>query len=324
MRVDHDAGDPGADELGGAPTRRAEDGTPVPLSRGQVFASGLALASVLVGAALVVLGVALSCAPRESHGIGLDLPLHAGTSGGSAADAATTSARTTHPATGPVDAVSPALRASASASVQPAPRDDVSPPRDTARRTAEGPPVGAPQVDAPPRPEPVEPRQDEHARQGPVSPPTGVDIVRIGVSSGLIDLDLDDRGHLEVPQDPAVAGWWIGGPRPGQAGPAVIVGHVDSVDGPAVFHGLPRLEAGDEIVVHRADDTEVRFAVERVERWPKDAFPTDAVYRDADGAELRLITCGGRFDRASLRYLDNVIVFARESAGDPRAPEPPS
>lgn len=100
----------------------------------------------------------------------------------------------------------------------------------------------------------------------------------------------------------------------------MIVGHVDSVDGPAVFHGLPLLEAGDEIVVHRADDTEVRFTVERVERWPKDAFPTDEVYRHAEAAELRLITCGGRFDRPSLRYLDNVIVFAREVTGDPRAP----
>jgi hypothetical protein len=106
-----------------------------------------------------------------------------------------------------------------------------------------------------------------------------VEITGIGVHSELIDLHLDARGRLAVTQDPALAGWWTGGHRPGQAGPSVIVGHVDSVDGPAVFHGLPLLEAGDEIVVHRADDTEVRFTVERVERWPKDAFPTDEVYR---------------------------------------------
>jgi LPXTG-site transpeptidase (sortase) family protein len=144
----------------------------------------------------------------------------------------------------------------------------------------------------------------------PPSAPVAVAIARIQVQAELIELDLDDDGRLEVPADPDVAGWYLRGPRPGEAGPAVIAGHVDSRRGPAVFHRLPELAPGDEVVVHLADGEEVRFEVQRLERWPKDAFPTDAVYREAEGAELRLITCGGVFDQRTRRYEDNVIVFA--------------
>jgi sortase (surface protein transpeptidase) len=146
--------------------------------------------------------------------------------------------------------------------------------------------------------------------EAPVAPPVAVEIARIDVRSELIDLDLDEDHRLEVPTDPDLAGWYARGPRPGAEGPAVIVGHVDSRRGPAVFHRLRELEAGDEVVVHRADGSDVRFVVQRLERWPKDAFPTDAVYREAAGAELRLITCGGAFDRRSRHYEDNIIVFA--------------
>jgi hypothetical protein len=142
------------------------------------------------------------------------------------------------------------------------------------------------------------------------APPVAVQITRIDVRSALIDLDLDEDRRLEVPSDPDLAGWFVRGPRPGQPGPAVIAGHVDSRRGPGVFHRLRELEPGDEVVVHRADGSEVRFVVQRLGRWPKDAFPTDAVYREAAGPELRLITCGGTFDRRSRRYEDNIIVFA--------------
>jgi hypothetical protein len=326
--VDHDEGGRGADDADRARSRRARNGARVLQGRGPFLAAGLAQASVLVGAALIVLGATLSFAPRPNHGLGLDLPLHTGTSVGSTADvtsgpgrAASTSGRTTAPATGPDDAVLPAApRAGASSSGQRSPRGGVPPPHDTGSPAAEPPPVTAPPADEPPRSDPAEPPPDEHAGPESVALPIRVEIAHLDVRSDLIDLDLDARGHLKVPQDPALAGWWIGGPRPGEEGAAVIVGHVDSAHGPAVFHGLPRLEPGDTIVVHRADETEVRFAVERVERWPKDAFPTDAVYREADGAELRLITCGGRFDRRASRYLDNVIVFAREGTADRIAP----
>lgn len=142
------------------------------------------------------------------------------------------------------------------------------------------------------------------------APPVAVEIPGIGVDASLIELGIDADRQLEVPADPDLAGWFVGGPRPGEDGPAVIAGHVDSTRGPAVFHRVPRLVAGDVVLVHRADGTTGSFVVDRVEWWPKDGFPTDAVYREADGAELRLITCGGVFDRTRLSYEDNVIVFA--------------
>jgi sortase (surface protein transpeptidase) len=96
----------------------------------------------------------------------------------------------------------------------------------------------------------------------------------------------------------------------------VIAGHVDSRTGPAVFYGLRKLAAGDAIAVVRADQSRVEFTVYRTEEHAKASFPTDAVYGATEGAELRLITCGGAFNRRTRQYLDNVIVFAR------RAPDP--
>lgn len=153
-----------------------------------------------------------------------------------------------------------------------------------------------------------------NAEEGPVgrsvADPSELEIAAIGVRESLIGLDLDDRQRLEVPADAAVPGWYVRGPKPGEDGPAVIAGHVDSYQGPGVFWRLPELEPGDEIVVHRDDGSEVVFRVDRLGRWPKDEFPTDEVYREADGAELRLITCGGVFDENERSYRDNIIVFA--------------
>ena len=115
---------------------------------------------------------------------------------------------------------------------------------------------------------------------------------------------------MEVPEDYSVAGWYTGGPRPGDRGPAVIAGHVDSKRGPAVFYRLGELRKGDLIVVRYPGRAEARFRVERTERHPKRAFPTARVYGDTAGPALRLVTCGGSFDRASGHYRDNVIVFA--------------
>jgi hypothetical protein len=100
---------------------------------------------------------------------------------------------------------------------------------------------------------------------------------------------------------------------PGERGPAVIAGHVDSKRGPAVFFRLPDLGRGDRIFVDRADGTTAVFAAQRIERHDKATFPTDAVYGDTPDPQLRLITCGGKFDRKHRRYLDNVIVFAIRS-----------
>ncbi len=140
--------------------------------------------------------------------------------------------------------------------------------------------------------------------------PVRVQLPSIGVDAPVVPLGLDAAGALEAPDGMAETGWWTGGPEPGEAGPAVVAGHVDSREGAAVFFRLGELRTGDTVTVVRADGSQVEFVVERLERHPKDEFPTDAVYGDTPGPTLRLITCGGDFDRSSGHYLDNVIAYA--------------
>ena len=97
---------------------------------------------------------------------------------------------------------------------------------------------------------------------------------------------------------------------PGDRGPAVVAGHVDSVAGPAVFYRLRELRPGDEVVVDLSDGRTVTFRVTGSLQVPKDAFPTEEVYGPTPDAELRLITCGGEFDRSVRSYEDNTVVFA--------------
>jgi sortase (surface protein transpeptidase) len=132
----------------------------------------------------------------------------------------------------------------------------------------------------------------------------------VGIETALTAIDIDAGGGLVPPSDDTLAGWYRSGPLPGDAGPAVITGHVDSVAGPAVFFRLRQVGIGDPISVVRADGTTVRFAVTRVARYPKGDFPTAEVYSPTPGPELRLITCGGVFDRAAHSYLDDVVVYA--------------
>ena len=148
-------------------------------------------------------------------------------------------------------------------------------------------------------------------RRLPLSPPVRVEIPAIGVSSPLVRLGLNPDGTMQVPGDFQVAGWFTGGPQPGQLGPAVIAGHVDSRTGPAVFYRLRDLRPGDQIRVVRADGSRLRFVVEGARSYPKDGFPTGAVFGPVPGAALRLITCAGDFDRARGSYRDNLVVFAR-------------
>jgi len=142
------------------------------------------------------------------------------------------------------------------------------------------------------------------------APPVRIEIAAVGVSAPVIRLGLNRDGSLEVPEDFGDTGWWTGGPRPGERGPAVIAGHVDSSTGPAVFFHLGALRAGDPIVIVRRDGSRVRFRVQRVAHYRKAAFPTARVYGATRGPALRLITCSGTFDRASGHYLDNTVVYA--------------
>ncbi len=143
-----------------------------------------------------------------------------------------------------------------------------------------------------------------------VAPPVRLRIPALGVDSPLPPLGRAPDRTIEVPVDFGVAGWFADGPRPGQAGPAVILGHVDSDTGPGVFHRLAQLAPGAEVTVQRADGSTVAFRVTDVQRVPKAGFPTQAVYGPSLRPSLRLVTCGGRFDPARRSYDDNVIVYA--------------
>jgi sortase (surface protein transpeptidase) len=144
----------------------------------------------------------------------------------------------------------------------------------------------------------------------PASPPVRLQVPAIGVDSELLALGLEDDGSLEVPPDGFPAGWFTGAPMPGEVGPAVMAGHVDWDGAPGVFYDLRSLVPGDRITVTRADSSTVVFGVVSVDQFPKDAFPSDAVYGDLDHAGLRLITCGGSFDPGERSYDDNIVVFA--------------
>jgi sortase (surface protein transpeptidase) len=140
--------------------------------------------------------------------------------------------------------------------------------------------------------------------------PVSIAIPAAGVDARVVPVGLRPDGAMEVPEVD-FAGWYRLGPRPGERGPAVIVGHVDSREGPAVFFRLGQLRRGDRIVVGQDGGAAAAFAVERVERHPKEALPAARIWNPAGQPVLRLITCGGSFDRSTGHYRDNVIVYAR-------------
>lgn len=143
--------------------------------------------------------------------------------------------------------------------------------------------------------------------------PAALRIPSIGVRTMLERLAVDAHGELAPPRDPGRAGWFAAGVRPGDPGPAVIAGHVDSRTGPAVFTRLGEMRPGAEVVVTDARGAVVRFLVEAVRSYPKSRFPTSDVYGATPDAQLRLITCGGDFDRGTGHYVANVVVYAHRS-----------
>jgi sortase (surface protein transpeptidase) len=144
--------------------------------------------------------------------------------------------------------------------------------------------------------------------------PTRVRIPAIGVDASLEDLHRGSAGELDPPKGWDDAGWFSDGIVPGEVGPAVIAGHVDSPTSAAVFFKLDELVPGDQIHVAMSDGTTRTFTVDRSERAAKSAFPTSDVYGTAPTPQLRLITCDGTFDTATGHYTDNLIVFADLSA----------
>jgi len=175
-------------------------------------------------------------------------------------------------------------------------------------------PVATDYAAAPTLPAPTGPiAAASQQRSAQVSLPVTLTIPSIGVQTTLVRLGLTAGGALQVPQSTAVAGWYTGSPRPGAVGSAVIAGHIDSRTGPGVFFRLSSLRPGDRVYVRRADGTLAVFRVTVVRQFPKDSFPTSAVYGPAPDPEVRLITCGGTFDPQLGSYLSNTIVYAAET-----------
>jgi sortase (surface protein transpeptidase) len=145
------------------------------------------------------------------------------------------------------------------------------------------------------------------------SAPVSISIPSVGTHSELLSLGLRADGSLEVPPDGpgAPASWYNGSPTPGDPGPAVLLGHVNATGGgPGVFANLRDLKAGDLIRVTRQDGTTREFTFDHGDQYPKDAFPTQTVYGNTEGPELRLITCDG-YDPETGQFDDNYVVYAK-------------
>ena len=151
------------------------------------------------------------------------------------------------------------------------------------------------------------------------STPTRLQIPAIGVDTDLMPLGLTGEGALEVPPAGFPAGWYTGAPTPGELGPAVIIGHIDW-NGPGVFFKLRTLTPGAEVAVTREDGSVAMFAVTEVSEFGKADFPTELVYGGLDYAGLRLITCGGTFNRKTGHYEDNIVAFAALVSSTPPTP----
>ncbi|MER5193152.1 class F sortase [Streptomyces sp. NPDC002755] len=170
---------------------------------------------------------------------------------------------------------------------------------------------------APPQPSAAEAHSngpDVRARSAPALPPSPPDRVRIPsihVDAPLTGLALTPAGSLDVP--PAgkknLAGWYEAGTTPGETGTAIVAGHVDNADGPAVFYDLGALRKGSAVEVDRRDGSVAVFTVDAVEVYRAHDFPDEKVYGAASRPELRVITCGGGYTK-STGYQGNVVVFA--------------
>lgn len=147
--------------------------------------------------------------------------------------------------------------------------------------------------------------------------PIAVQIPKIGVSSSLLNLGLNQDGTLQVPGDFTKAGWYAQGAYPGDRDepPALIVGHVDNYRGPAVFYRLSQLGIGDRVLVPRSDGSTATFVVYKTQNFLKTSFPAQSVYAATGRPELRLITCTGQFDTGARSYLSNFVAYAYLSGG---------
>ncbi len=140
--------------------------------------------------------------------------------------------------------------------------------------------------------------------------PVQINIPKLGISASMEKMGLNQDGSLAVPAKWNDVGWYAAGTKPGDVGPAVLVGHLDSYTGPAVFWNLRKLQAGDDIEIQRADGTQVSFRVTSLEHYDQNNFPTQKVYGPTATPSLRLITCSGNYNRLLGHYSQNLVVYA--------------
>ncbi len=141
--------------------------------------------------------------------------------------------------------------------------------------------------------------------------PVRLEVPDLGLRADLLRTSVGPEGELVVPASATEGAWYDHSPTPGELGPSILVGHVSSYFGDAVFAGLHTLSVGADIWIERADGSRPHFRVEKVSSYPQHQFPTQEVYGSTDYAGLRLVTCAGSYDYSTGRYTDNTVVFAR-------------
>ncbi|MBB0246785.1 class F sortase, partial [Streptomyces alkaliphilus] len=162
---------------------------------------------------------------------------------------------------------------------------------------------------------PLAPESPDQAEDPALPPakPERISIPEIGVDAPFMPLAIGETGELDPPphDDKNLVGWFEDGVTPGERGSSIVVGHVDTRTGPAVFVHLNALRPGSTVDIHREDGVVATFEVYAVETFAKADFPDERVYSDTPTAQLRLITCAGTYDRTTRNYEDNLVVFAR-------------
>ncbi|MDX2914160.1 class F sortase [Streptomyces griseiscabiei] len=216
---------------------------------------------------------------------------------------------------GPGEPADPAQRTAATTPTGPATPTAPATPTGPAPVTPAAPKPAAESVRPAPTPEPAEPKSPARPRTLPPSPARTVSVPYLGIEAPVTGLRLDARRRLPAPPDdkPKLVGWYTEGPAPGGPGTAVVVGHRDTRTGPAVFAALDVIKPGRVVEVLRADGRTAVYTVDAVKSYEKDRFPSKEVYGHRARPELRLITCGGTYDRRK-GYASNVVVFAHLTA----------
>ncbi|MFC1421106.1 class F sortase [Streptacidiphilus cavernicola] len=203
----------------------------------------------------------------------------------------------------------PSGRAGAAASVKGHPASDSVPARAASAPTASAAAVAAATAAARPATYPG------LARSTPIT----LALPSIGLTAPLLGLGTDSKGVPELPpfSEPGTAGWLRDSATPGATGTAVLVGHVDTRTGPAVFWNLSAVKPGAAVRVTRLDGSTALFTVDAVRLFARATFPAAQIYAPARDAQLRIITCGGVFDRKRAEYTGNVVLFAHLSGVRP-------